>query len=141
MIQLKRNSCYILDIPWDKLMRMYLAAALHNVIKTASKILGLSKLPCLFNGKWVWFPVESWPEIVLDHEPHIAQVIERELKSGGCFLDVGAHIGLWSLYAVRLKGVEVVAIEPSPTFRLLERAARWSCEHHAGQGRLRERRG
>lgn len=103
-------------------MRMYLAAALHNVIKTASKILGLPKLPCLFNGKWVWFPVESWPEIVLDYEPHIARVIERELRSGGCFVDVGAHLGYWYLFAPRFPGIQIVAVEPSPRFDLLLKA-------------------
>lgn len=103
-------------------MRMQLAAALHKTIKTASKALGLAKLPCLFNGRWIWLPLDGWPEIVLNYEPHIARAIDRELASGGGFVDVGAHVGLWSLYAAGLDGVTVVAVEPSPAFRLLEQA-------------------
>jgi FkbM family methyltransferase len=39
------------------------------------------------------------------------------LRPGGCFYDVGAHIGFYSLLAARLVGEEgcVVAFEPDPT--------------------------
>lgn len=44
-------------------------------------------------------------------EAHIGKYMEVE--DGECFIDVGAHIGLWTLYVGR-KGSKVYAFEPNP---------------------------
>ena len=48
------------------------------------------------------------------HEPHVHEVLARELKPGMRFWDVGAHVGYFSLQASRLVGAEgrVIAFEP-----------------------------
>lgn len=57
-------------------------------------------------------------------EPNLTRWILRRLALGDTFIDVGAHIGYYSLLASTLVGDEgnVVAIEASPsTFKLLQR--------------------
>jgi hypothetical protein len=48
------------------------------------------------------------------HEPHVDEVLARELKTGMRFWDVGAHVGYFALQASRLVGPDglVVAFEP-----------------------------
>jgi FkbM family methyltransferase len=44
----------------------------------------------------------------------------RALRDGGLFVDVGANVGTYTIWAAEL-GAEVIALEPAPdTFRLLE---------------------
>ncbi|NIY66400.1 FkbM family methyltransferase [Streptomyces malaysiensis] len=60
-------------------------------------------------------------------EPHMTRWLQRRLKPGDVFVDVGANIGYYSVLASRLVGGsgKVVAVEASPTFlRLLQRHAR-----------------
>ncbi|MGV9849933.1 FkbM family methyltransferase [Streptomyces sp. NPDC003442] len=60
-------------------------------------------------------------------EPHMTRWLQRRLKPGDVFVDVGANIGYYSLLASPLVGRAgtVVAIEASPTFhQLLQRHAR-----------------
>ncbi|CDR08865.1 FkbM family methyltransferase [Streptomyces iranensis] len=60
-------------------------------------------------------------------EPHMTRWLQRRLKPGDVFVDVGANIGYYSVLASRLvgRGGTVVAIEASPTFhQLLRRHAR-----------------
>lgn len=53
-----------------------------------------------------------------NHEQKVANVLNA-IPSGGIFIDVGAHIGKYSL-KLAMKGVKVIAIEPDPiTFRAL----------------------
>ncbi|MFS7875801.1 FkbM family methyltransferase [Streptomyces asiaticus] len=56
-------------------------------------------------------------------EPHMTRWLQRRLKPGDVFVDVGANIGYYSLLASRLvgRGGTVVAIEASPTFHQLLR--------------------
>ncbi len=51
-------------------------------------------------------------------EPHMTGWLQRRLRPGDTFVDVGANIGYFSLLASRLVGSEghVVAIEASPVF-------------------------
>lgn len=35
------------------------------------------------------------------------------MKEGSCFWDVGANIGLYSIYAAKIKNIKVYAFEPS----------------------------
>jgi FkbM family methyltransferase len=77
-------------------------------------------------------------------EPALAPVLEACLAKGGCFYDVGANVGLYSLWASRIVGPEgcVVAVEPVPaTKALLESFARANrvsniqvLQHGAGSG-------
>lgn len=60
-------------------------------------------------------------------EPHMTRWLQRRLKPGDVFVDVGANIGYYSVLASRLVGAsgKVVAVEASPTFlQLLLRQAR-----------------
>ncbi len=51
-----------------------------------------------------------------DHEPWLGDVLRRWLRPGDTFIDVGAHIGYFSLCAAKLVGPQgvVLAIEPDP---------------------------
>jgi len=45
-------------------------------------------------------------------------------KHNGCFVDIGANIGYWTLFVAR-KGIEVHAFEPSPqSYPILKRKVR-----------------
>ena len=50
-------------------------------------------------------------------EPHITEVFKRQLRPGDVCIDVGAHIGYYTLIASSLVGAQghVHAIEPSPS--------------------------
>src|SRR5262249_11715247 len=57
-------------------------------------------------------------------EPLATRVLSAVLSPGMVFVDVGAHVGLYSLIAGRIVGTtgKVLAFEPEPTnFRLLQR--------------------
>ena len=54
------------------------------------------------------------------YEPEVATALDRHATATGCFLDLGANIGFWSLQA-RNRFHTVVAVEASPeTFARLE---------------------
>lgn len=44
----------------------------------------------------------------------VRQAIESSLSQGGCFLDIGANIGYFSLLAAKIPNVTVLSFEPSP---------------------------
>jgi FkbM family methyltransferase len=50
------------------------------------------------------------------HEPHVTNVIRRELKRGDVFLDIGANLGFFTMLASRMVGQtgEVISFEPNP---------------------------
>ena len=50
------------------------------------------------------------------HKPGVQNCIAERLRPGGCFIDVGADIGFFSLLAAKLAGPggRVIAIEPVP---------------------------
>lgn len=64
-------------------------------------------------------------------EPHMTRWLERRLRPGDTFIDVGSNIGYYSVLASRLVGESgsVVAIEASPTFhrRVLRHAELNGC--------------
>ena len=76
-------------------------------------------------------PAEAIDAVYL-FSPHLydrreVAFVRRELHPGDCFVDIGAHIGFYSLVAARAVGPtgQVVAIEPeASTFRRL----RWNLE-------------
>jgi FkbM family methyltransferase len=49
-------------------------------------------------------PVPDWPEM---------QAWRRHLRPGDLFVDVGAHLGMYALWALE-HGAEVIAVEPNP---------------------------
>jgi FkbM family methyltransferase len=53
---------------------------------------------------------------VSDHEETLTPVMEKHLPYGGVFLDVGAHIGRWSLRMAH-RAHKVFAVEPNPAAR------------------------
>ncbi|MET7679102.1 FkbM family methyltransferase [Streptomyces sp. NPDC005423] len=59
-------------------------------------------------------------------EPHMTSWLQRRLRPGDCFVDVGANVGAFSVLAAQLVGAQgrVVAVEASPVFheRLLRQA-------------------
>lgn len=66
-------------------------------------------------------------------EPHMTSWLQRRLKPGDGFVDVGANVGVFSVLASRLVGDtgRVVAIEASPVFhRVLTRQSRLNGCHN-----------
>jgi ubiquinone/menaquinone biosynthesis C-methylase UbiE len=74
------------------------------------------KLPTYFYGKLLWLAKPCWSSVYSRYEPHMVSAIEANLPRGGTFWDVGANIGLISLFASKIigPGGHVVSFEPSP---------------------------
>ncbi|MET8247377.1 FkbM family methyltransferase [Streptomyces sp. NPDC005202] len=66
-------------------------------------------------------------------EPHMTSWLQRRLRPGDTFVDVGANVGIFSVLGARLVGDQgrVVAIEASPVFhqRLLQQARLNGCRN------------
>tara|TARA_R110001592_G_scaffold17919_8_gene74971 strand:- start:3406 stop:4242 length:837 start_codon:yes stop_codon:yes gene_type:complete len=60
----------------------------------------------------------------------------RYLRSGDCLIDIGAHFGLYSIFAsASIKGLQCVALEPHPVnFKILETSIRYSHLHGSIKG-------
>lgn len=93
----------------------------HNLVKYGNLALRTAlpfsrKLPTRFNGHWIWLSRKSWTSVYLDYEPHIAEALKSGLSRGDTFWDIGAHIGLHSLFASIIIGRhgKVFSFEPSP---------------------------
>jgi FkbM family methyltransferase len=53
-------------------------------------------------------------------EPETRGWVDTHIQPGECLWDIGANVGVWSLYAARTRGCRVVAFEPSAqTFGVL----------------------
>jgi FkbM family methyltransferase len=70
-------------------------------------------------GKGLWVNLD--PRFEMDYasgkyEPPIQQALSKHLKPGSVFYDVGAHVGIFSLFAARLVGTKgaVFAFEAYP---------------------------
>jgi FkbM family methyltransferase len=50
------------------------------------------------------------------HEPHVTKLIQRELKRGDVFLDIGANLGFFTMLSSRIVGEagKVISLEPNP---------------------------
>jgi FkbM family methyltransferase len=80
------------------------------------------KKPSYFYGEWLWIDKKCWNSLYLRYESSTANVIRSNVHSGDTFWDVGANVGLFSLFAAKIVGAkgDVVAFEPSPeAFNLL----------------------
>ena len=70
-------------------------------------------------GAGLWLQVDPYREqeyLRGTAECDVQEALVAHLKADGCFFDVGAHVGLYSLIAARLVGPKgkVVAFEPDP---------------------------
>jgi FkbM family methyltransferase len=78
------------------------------------------------------------------YEPETVAMIEGSLRAGSVFLDIGAHVGQYSVIAARKVGLggAVHAFEPdSDTFRLLSKNVAAMANVHANQIALSDRDG
>ena len=100
---------------------MTLKARAHRLADHVVRLFPSDRLPTRWNGAWLTVPRASWESVHRTYEPYLARVLRTFLQSGGCFLDVGAHLGLWSLFAATRVGStgRVVALEPSAAYDLL----------------------
>jgi FkbM family methyltransferase len=57
----------------------------------------------------------------VEYETHVVAPLARELSDAGVFVDVGAHHGEWSLWAVRtFPHLRILAVEPSDAVLALQ---------------------
>jgi len=94
-------------------------SAKHQVLRAANFIAPIvfrKKLPTYYYGELVWLSKPSWSSVYSRHEPYMAGAIKAHLPRGGTFWDVGANIGLISLFASKIAGPNghVISFEPSP---------------------------
>jgi FkbM family methyltransferase len=99
--------------------------ALSQATLTTGRALGSRHIPTCFNGALIKLPPDLWTSLYSRYEAYNAAILRNNLKRGDFFMDIGAHHGLWSLFAAKLVGRSgiVVACEPSPAFSQLKRAS------------------
>lgn len=92
-----------------------------QIAKKVLVYLGFRKLPCLFHESLIWLIPSSWPGLRSNYEKDVAKIMRQHLLSAHWFVDLGAHFGLWTLYADRLWNGKkpILAVEPSPAFETL----------------------
>lgn len=99
----------------------------HQALRAANTLVArwpAAKLPTHLHGETIWLDRACWPGVYSRYEPHMASAIRNNLPSGGTFWDVGANIGLFSLYASKLVGPSgrILAFEPAPEVLTLLRS-------------------
>jgi FkbM family methyltransferase len=110
--------------------RSHASRTLSTIVRAMSRACGVKYLPLQFNGQWVRVPAADWHSFRRQYEPYLARALNDALRPGDTFVDVGAHRGMWSVYAARLVGPAglVLACEPSPAYQdLVETAAGKHC--------------
>lgn len=72
-----------------------------------------------FHGTPVRFPPRWSRYFKTDYEPETFAFLRNNLQSGDTFLDIGAHIGLFTVVAARIVGEKgrVISFEPTPGTR------------------------
>lgn len=100
---------------------MTIKTIVHRIADGVVRRLPGDRLPTRWNGVWLKVPRTSWESVHRTYEPYLARVLRTHLRSGGCFIDVGAHLGWWSLFAAARigSGGRVLALEPSAAYELL----------------------
>jgi FkbM family methyltransferase len=71
--------------------------------------------------RWIQRGMHTGDVLALHHEDGLAPVLEDMLPEGGVFLDVGAHVGRWSLRMAR-RAAKVIAVEARPDTAAVLRA-------------------
>jgi FkbM family methyltransferase len=109
-------------------VRFFVSKWVNRSIAGAGRACGARSLPLRFNRRWVRLPLTQWSaygRLRVDYEPLAARALADLLRDGDGFVDVGAHMGIWSVFAAHLVGPSgwVLACEPSPAFDYLQQAA------------------
>jgi FkbM family methyltransferase len=91
----------------------------HQALRAVNSITSFAfrrKLPTYVQGEVIWLSKPCWSSVYSRYEPHMTKAIKEKLPTGGTFWDVGANVGLLSLYASKVVGPSgyVLAFEPSP---------------------------
>jgi FkbM family methyltransferase len=75
-----------------------------------------AKAAAYFYGELIWLSKPCWSSVYSRYEPNIAGAIKAHLPRGGTFWDVGANVGLLSLFASKIAGPKghIISFEPSP---------------------------
>ena len=91
--------------------------------RTAAKVLAVGqrvwvRIPeGLAQGLWLQVETRFEPQFLNgQYELQAQEVLRKYLRPGGCFYDIGAHVGFFSLCASRIVGESgvVMAFEPDP---------------------------
>lgn len=101
-------------------------SAKHQALRAANLVASIvfrQKLPTYFHGQLIWLSKSCWSSVYSRYEPYMADTIKAHLPRGGTFWDVGANIGLISLFASKIAGPNghVLSFEPSPAVLALLR--------------------
>ncbi|AMN43733.1 FkbM family methyltransferase [Rhodoplanes sp. Z2-YC6860] len=91
----------------------------HCALRAIDRVVGAmfrGSLPTYLHGEWIWLSRECWSSIYGRYEPRVTKAIASHLRRGGRFWDVGANVGILSLFASKIVGPSgsVCAFEPSP---------------------------
>jgi FkbM family methyltransferase len=89
-----------------------------------SRLLRRRAVARLGERSWLWVDLHrtSASKVIYANPPDLPEMLawRRELRGGGLFIDVGANVGTYTLWAAEL-GAEVIALEPAAdTFGLLQ---------------------
>jgi hypothetical protein len=95
--------------------------AKHQALRTAKLVASIvlrQKLPTYFHGQLIWLSKSCWSSVYSRYEPYMADAIKAHLPRGGTFWDVGANIGLISLFASKIAGPDghVLSLNHHPMF-------------------------
>ena len=99
-----------------------------NVAYSLLNLITLKKgIPRKINNKTIRFPPKWSRYFPGDYEADNYSFLEHQVKSGMNIIDIGAHIGLFSVYTSKLTGPKgkVICFEPTPgTFTILKETLR-----------------
>jgi len=72
--------------------------------------------PTYYQGHWLWPSASNWQSLFSRYEPKVGATIKRNLRLGGVFFDIGAHVGWFTLFAAKIVGPSgrVFSFEPAP---------------------------
>jgi len=116
------------------------AASLLPAARPVLRPLGLRTSQGLFGNRTVWIHSRAGQPFRLTHvdesflafqlfwlggdyyEPITLALLKALLRPGDRFLDIGAHVGFYSLnLGLSIRGIEIIALEPNPkNFRILK---------------------
>lgn len=108
-----------------------LKAFIYRLLDATTSHAGIKRMIC---GESLRFPVRWSRYYESDYEPETFRFFRKNLKPGDTVLDIGAHIGLFSVVTSRLVGEtgKVYAFEPTPFTRgvLSEVVKLNGCDHN-----------
>ncbi len=92
--------------------------------QASARLLRRRALARLGEQSWLWVDLHRTgaSKVIYANPPDLPEMLvwRRELREGSLFIDVGANVGVYTLWAAEL-GAEVIALEPAEdTFGLLQ---------------------